>query len=982
MCLVLLFSIYFFQNNKKSADNVSVQARWADDLVDSIGMNTHLASSSYNYQKSDLQKDKSKPLITMKFLNNQSNIDYSNARVGSNTFLDFMGINQHLKNEGRTKYVYNQISDLIRESGIRHIRDNLDNVGLFGFKNQYEKLYDLQNQTEENKNIYADLLIEKNRSEDRFYYFCKGGKYLSARLGDSNGENFLFNEYVHDECNADITPAEASQIAQECVAENVKLLTRGGTIPKCMIILDQYYKRYFEDSCNNKTDGTGCPLKDGVLDETYSPITLDSVEGFNEWDFIRNEIDGNDGSSEYISKAVKVRENTGRGEGTIEKIYYFTNWYNALAQKHTNIESAYNYLEQYYNNLKSDLGAESNATKLLMPSLSYLYYYDIPYQKQLVGRNSDRIQIVNINTESEINEAVNECQNKNQSDVDMCLENKLRENSVDRSIYFKNKLEQIFNSSNIANQHYYCKEDWPLRCATDHIFDQSGNQVNQNYLPKKYSYMDMGVDKILTQYLRGQKPLFITEWNYPSYYLVNNYQKINISGIPGQQDWLKSEYRGKLEEVVQNKYLQKGIFDNFDKGIARSYIYEFYNEGITGAWFKYVMLDPKNDIKYLSPTGQELDCMEKDIENEHCERHKQNSDYLGFTFIDELSEQHNFGIVRNDFTKKPSFYSIKNITSILSDPLHNESNKNTTPGSLTLGYSNRNDNVPDITTLANSFKSVTGDQNKVNKTLLQKHDGRYYLVFRNNSAGLIDHNKAQELIKDVVSPISVTIAEDIRNVKIYDPGNYYTNDLESSYGQDGKLKPIFDSQNPIYANNSSGYAYIKNTSTFGDITKLDLNVPDRDLIIEITTESVTGPDISVSDQRSYPNRALPISVSVAGGESASFSYLWSKVSGPGNITFENNSNGSKDAIVKADTIGDYVMSISVTNGSNHTTTKTLALNVHKLGDINDDDRVNSEDFFVLLGEWGKPDSNNMANINGIEGVDSADFFALLSLWGS
>ena len=160
-----------------------------------------------------------------------------------------------------------------------------------------------------------------------------------------------------------------------------------------------------------------------------------------------------------------------------------------------------------------------------------------------------------------------------------------------------------------------------------------------------------------------------------------------------------------------------------------------------------------------------------------------------------------------------------------------------------------------------------------------------------------------------------------------------------------------------------------------------LTIPNLDISKAGTTltldrlESDQPPVISdISDFHGYSNRNVSITASVIDGTT----YSWSKISGPGNVTFASST--SLSTTVACDQVGTYIVELAATN-SHGTSTKRANIKIHKDGDINGDGYVNITDFASLLANWGTP-NNKMADLNGNNSVDIFDFAVLLSKWGS
>jgi Neisseria meningitidis TspB protein len=107
-----------------------------------------------------------------------------------------------------------------------------------------------------------------------------------------------------------------------------------------------------------------------------------------------------------------------------------------------------------------------------------------------------------------------------------------------------------------------------------------------------------------------------------------------------------------VSEAAQAVYMPRAFLENFRRGVARTYSYELLDE---------------------------------------------------FTDPGATEPESNFGLLRNDLSKKPAFDALSNLISILKDP-----GSSFTPGSLDY--------------------SLTGNQEGLRQVLLQKRDGSFYLA--------------------------------------------------------------------------------------------------------------------------------------------------------------------------------------------------------------------------------------------------------------
>ncbi len=149
-----------------------------------------------------------------------------------------------------------------------------------------------------------------------------------------------------------------------------------------------------------------------------------------------------------------------------------------------------------------------------------------------------------------------------------------------------------------------------------------------------------------------------------------------------------------------------------------------------------------------------------------------------YELIDSMPEptmtdqEEHFGLVRNDGTNKPVFTSLKNTITLLEDP-----GPRFTPKSLDY--------------------ALSGDTTNVHRTLLQKRDGRFYLVlWKEVSSYNTDTNRDLSVPS---SEVTLTLNQQMATAKTYLPTNS--------------------------VNQVQQYTAPKN---------LTLNVPDQLLVVELT----------------------------------------------------------------------------------------------------------------------------------------------------
>jgi len=108
----------------------------------------------------------------------------------------------------------------------------------------------------------------------------------------------------------------------------------------------------------------------------------------------------------------------------------------------------------------------------------------------------------------------------------------------------------------------------------------------------------------------------------------------------------------------------------------------------------------------------------------------------------DTTQEQNFGLLRNNGSPKPAFDSLKNLIALLQDP------------------------GPEFAPQALSY-SLSGNNANVHHTLLQKRDGRFYLILWNEVPSFDLQTKL-----DVYAPkpeVTVTIQTPMRQAKLYKP---------------------------------------------------------------------------------------------------------------------------------------------------------------------------------------------------------------------
>ena len=193
------------------------------------------------------------------------------------------------------------------------------------------------------------------------------------------------------------------------------------------------------------------------------------------------------------------------------------------------------------------------------------------------------------------------------------------------------------------------------------------------------------------------KPRVLSEIGYPT---------IPVYGSIDFNSSIAPALVNEVSEDVQAKYSLSALFDNFNAGIKKTFLYELYDDG-----------------------GPETNS---------CDNANTN-------------KEHHFGLFRCDWSPKPLAVALKNLLSILADT-------NANAGTFTPQH------------LSFSITQTSSDPNmnaNVFNTLLQNTDGTYYLVLWAEPA-IWNPTIAQEI--PVVTPNTVTLTfKAAKKFTIYDP---------------------------------------------------------------------------------------------------------------------------------------------------------------------------------------------------------------------
>ncbi|MFA5926546.1 MAG: Ig-like domain-containing protein [Patescibacteria group bacterium] len=144
--------------------------------------------------------------------------------------------------------------------------------------------------------------------------------------------------------------------------------------------------------------------------------------------------------------------------------------------------------------------------------------------------------------------------------------------------------------------------------------------------------------------------------------------------------------------------------------------------------------------------------------------------------------------------------------------------------------------------------------------------------------------------------------------------------------------------------------------------------------VSVPASDTTPPTVSAgSNMTAYPNSTITQDATV----SDATTYAWTKVSGSGDITF--GSADAEDTTVKASEAGTYVLRLTASDAAGNAATSDMTFTVYKAGDINNDSKIDNDDFTLLLFNWGAP-TNTMADFGLAGKVDNDDFTILMYWW--
>jgi len=145
------------------------------------------------------------------------------------------------------------------------------------------------------------------------------------------------------------------------------------------------------------------------------------------------------------------------------------------------------------------------------------------------------------------------------------------------------------------------------------------------------------------------------------------------------------------------------------------------------------------------------------------------------------------------------------------------------------------------------------------------------------------------------------------------------------------------------------------------------------------------PEVDAGDYDSliWPNNSLKLSPFIEDDDPCDVGILttkWSKLSGPGTVTFEPGDNIA-DPCVTFSEPGDYEFQLQVRDELDQAGSGTVWITVllPLLGDFNADNKVNWHDTIIFATQWLDP-QGSPADLNARDGVNMADFAILAENW--
>jgi hypothetical protein len=145
------------------------------------------------------------------------------------------------------------------------------------------------------------------------------------------------------------------------------------------------------------------------------------------------------------------------------------------------------------------------------------------------------------------------------------------------------------------------------------------------------------------------------------------------------------------------------------------------------------------------------------------------------------------------------------------------------------------------------------------------------------------------------------------------------------------------------------------------------------------------PEVDAGDYDSltWPNNSLQLSPVIEDDDPCDVGILtikWSKLSGPGAVTFEPGDNIADPCAIFSEP-GDYVLQIQVWDEVPQLGSSSVIITMIEplLGDLDGNNKVNWEDLVIFAAQWLGP-QRSPADLNARGGVNMADFAILAENW--
>ncbi|MGB2862788.1 MAG: lamin tail domain-containing protein [Sedimentisphaerales bacterium] len=145
------------------------------------------------------------------------------------------------------------------------------------------------------------------------------------------------------------------------------------------------------------------------------------------------------------------------------------------------------------------------------------------------------------------------------------------------------------------------------------------------------------------------------------------------------------------------------------------------------------------------------------------------------------------------------------------------------------------------------------------------------------------------------------------------------------------------------------------------------------------------PEVDAGDYYSltWPNNSLQLSPIIEDDDPCDVGILtikWSKLSGPGTVTFEPGDNIADPCAIFSEP-GDYALQLQVWDEVPQFQSSSVIITIIEplLGDLNGNNKVNWQDLVLFAAQWLGP-QRSPADLNARDGVNMADFAILAENW--